>query len=154
MSEPDLTQLPLSETLTLAEALVLLSTLVEIHGDELRVDLTLWRHRTVGIDREQLAAALLARSQRSFLCIDLTCPLVGAIISTAPGGSEDPLHLGRPCALWPLTPPPGVEIAAAEVERYMAAFLEELNYPTGDSPIAPEATWVLTPGKETDHGHS
>ena len=154
MSEPDITQLPLSKTLTLAEALRLVSALVETHGGELRVDLTLRRHRRVRIDREQLAAALLARGQRSFLCIDLTCPRVGAVISTAAGSSEDSLHLGLPCALWPLTPPSGVEIAPADVERYMQALLEELNYPTGDSPFVPEATWVLTPGKKTDHSHS
>ncbi len=145
MSEQDLTQLPLNKTLTLAEALLLLSALVDTYGGGLRVDLTLRRHRRVRINGEQLAFALLAADQRSFLCIDLTCPHVGAVLSAAPGSSEDPLHLGRHCTLWPLTPPPGVEIAPAAVERYMQALLEELNYPTGDSPYVPEATWVLIP---------
>lgn len=144
MSEQNSMHLPVSKTLTLAEALALLEAMVATHGGELRVDLTLRQHRTVGIEREQLAAALLARDQRAFLCIDLACPHVGSVLFTAPG-SEDPLHFGRDCALWPLTPPPGVEIEPAEVERFMQALLEELNYGTGDSPYVPEATWVLAP---------
>jgi hypothetical protein len=142
---PDPTQLPLSKALTLAEALTLLAALVDTHGGELRVDLTLRRHRTVSIEREQLAAALLARDQRSFLCIDLHCPQVGAVLSAPPDSPEDPHHLGRPCALWPLTPPPGVEIAPAEVEQYIQALLDELNYGSGDSPYTPEARWDLSP---------
>jgi hypothetical protein len=145
MSEQDSTHLPVSKTLTLADTLALLEAIVATHGGELLVDLTLRRHRTVRIEREQLSAALLARDQQAFLCIDLSCPQVGSVLFTAPGSEEDPHHLGRSCALWPLTPPPAVEIAPAEVERFMQALLEELNYGTGDSPYVPEATWVLVP---------
>lgn len=141
--------LPISATLTLAEALRLLYDLERDYGAQARIDLDVRLHRLVRLDRAEVCAALLERGHCAYLCIDVRCPRVGAVVFAPrePAPCEAaPLHLGRRCALWPLSPPPGVEVPPEDVEQYALALLDELNPPSGDAAYRPEATWEYAEG--------
>ena len=117
------------------------------------VDDLLRQQRVVKIDRKRMYEALLARDQLAYLCVDLECPQVGAVIlvpATPERDSEPPLHWGRRCALYPLTTPAGVEVKPEELEQYGQAVLDALNFGTGDAASIPEATWKFQEAGEKE----
>lgn len=101
-------------------------------------------HRVVKLDRKSVFEAFLAHDRLAYLCVDLACPHVGTVVYAAvvvEGGGESPMHMGRNCVLYPLTPPVGIEIALDELEPYGQALLDGLTFGTGDSAYIPEITW-------------
>lgn len=134
----------ISQTTTLADALQLVQALIARYGGGAQVDFSLRQHRVVKMDRRQIYEAFLARDQLASLCVDLECPHVGTVIfapATTGDRKETPLHQGRCCVLYPLTPHAGIGITPDELEQYAQAVLEALNFGAGDSPYVPEATW-------------